>query len=125
MIRYYFSKLREFIQINQSIIYQDLDHKNKLNKIIKEAKNNGKNFFYIIAIDDRYNDIVKIGHTTDIIKRLRNYNVGRIKDTDLKFLAIVDNQKDVENCMKLIQKNIDIFKEEKYIKLIIIYQNRY
>ena len=45
MIRYYFSKLREFIQINQSIIYQALDNKNKLNKIIKEAKNNGKNFF--------------------------------------------------------------------------------
>ena len=101
MIRLYFSKIREFIQINQSIIYQALDHKNKLNKIIKEAKDNNKNFIYIIAIDDRYNNIVKIGHTIDIIKRLRNYNVGMIKDTDLKFLAIVDNQKDVENCMKI------------------------
>ena len=116
MIRYYFSKLREFIQINQSIIYQALDNKNKLNKIIKEAKNNGKNFFYIIAIDDRYNDIVKIGHTTDIIKRLRNYNVGRIKDIDLKFLAIVDNQKDVENCMKI---NLEKY---RYIKRREIYK---
>ena len=37
MIRYYFSKLREFIQTNQSIIYQALDHNQKLMKIKKEA----------------------------------------------------------------------------------------
>ena len=80
-----------------------------------------KTFFYIIAIDDRYNDIVKIGHTTDIIKRLRNYNVGRIKDIDLKFLAIVDNQKDVENCMKInlekyrYIKQREIYKVDNYI----------
>ncbi len=116
MIRLYFSKIREFIQINQSIIYQALDHKTKLNKIVKEAKDNNKNFFYIIAIDDRYDDIVKIGHTKDIIKRLRNYNVGRIKDTDLKFLAIIENQKDVEDCMKI---NLE---EYRYIKRREIYK---
>ena len=117
MIRYYFSKIREFIQINQSIIYQALDHKNKLNKIIKEAKNNGKNFFYIIAIDDRYNDIVKIGHTIDIIKRLRNYNVGRIKEVDLKYFALVRHPLLIENCLKSELNNKKIFENREIFNI--------
>jgi len=56
---------------------------------------------YFFAVDDRYNDVFKIGRTNNIIKRLQTYNTGRIKEIDLKYLALVKNSKIIESCMKL------------------------
>jgi hypothetical protein len=43
----------------------------------------------------------KVGRTSDIVQRLRNYNVGRIQEIDLKYLAIVKNRLLIEKCIKL------------------------
>ncbi len=39
---------------------------------------------YFFDVDDRKNNIFKIEQTKDIISRLNNYNVGRIKEIDLQ-----------------------------------------
>ncbi len=46
---------------------------------------------------------------------MRNYNVGRIKDIELKYLALVKNYVVIENCMKLkLEKNQLINNREIY-----------
>jgi hypothetical protein len=93
-VRTYFIKLREFIFKNQKIINQALDNYNELKQYRKFET------IYFFATDDRKNTY-KIGTTTDIINRLRVYNTGRIKDVELKYLALVKNGYLIENCMKL------------------------
>ena len=45
---------------------------------------------YVIVVDERKKNILKPGSTRrGIIERLRNYNVGRIKEVELKYLAVV------------------------------------
>lgn len=60
----------------------------------------GKECIYFFSCDERNPDIIKIGRSGDIINRLRNYNTGRIKEIELKYLAIVKNAKLIEKCMK-------------------------
>ena len=98
-VRMYFVKLREFITENQHLIYQAIENKNDLGKY------SGYESIYFFAVDNRKMNW-KIGRTTDIIQRLRNYNIGRIKEVDLKYLAIVKNSLLVEQCIKLkLKKN--------------------
>ena len=98
-VRSYFIKLREFLYRNQQIINQALDNYAELRQYSKFST------IYFFAIDDR-KDTYKLGTTTDIINRLRVYNVGRIKDVELKYLALVKNGLLIENCMKLkLEKN--------------------
>ena len=95
-VRFYFSKLREFISENYNVLYQSMENKLHLDKY------NSFETIYFFAVDDRHNNIIKIGRTSNIIKRLQNYNIGRIKEIDLKYLALVKNSKLIENCMKLM-----------------------
>ena len=98
-IRMYFVKLREFLTENQHLIYQAMENKQDLNKYV------GFESIYFFAVDDRKMNW-KIGRTRDIVNRLRNYNVGRIKEVDLKYFAIVKNQLLIEKCIKLkLKKN--------------------
>ena len=110
-VRMYFIKLREFITENQKLIYQSMENYEDLKKY--------SNFetIYFFAVDERKQNIFKIGRTIDIIKRLRNYNVGRIKEVDLKYLALVKNAVLIENCMKLNLKKYKYMKIKKYILL--------
>lgn len=115
IVRGYFIKLREFIQTNQNLIYQNLTNNDILKKINRDSFNQGKEFIYIFVIDPRYKNIFKIGRTIDIIKRLNTYNVGRINEISLKFLAVVHDSKLVEKCMKsLLQKYQFIENKEIY-----------
>ena len=98
-VRMYFVKLREFITDNQHLIFQAIENKNELGKYV------GYESIYFFAVDDRKMDW-KIGRTINIIQRLRNYNIGRIKEIDLKYFAIVKNPLLVEKCIKLkLKKN--------------------
>jgi hypothetical protein len=119
-IRMYFVKLREFLVENQKIIYQAMENKGDL-KIYE-----GYESIYFFVIDERKPNILKIGRTIDIVNRLRNYNVGRIKEIELKYYAIVKNNLLIENCLKLkLEKNQvyegkEIYKvEPKKLKKII------
>lgn len=85
-IRMYFVKLREFITDNQHSIYQAVTNKKNLNIC------NGLELIYVIAVDERKKNLLKPGSTRkEIIERLINYNVGRIKEVELKYLAVVKN----------------------------------
>jgi len=94
-VRNYFVKLREFLTENQRLIYQTMANYDELKKY------SGYETIYFFAVDDRKNDIFKIGRTNNIINRLRNYNIGRIKEIDLKYLVLVKNSVLIEKCMKL------------------------
>jgi len=108
-VRMYFVKLREFLTENQRLIYQSMSNYSELNKYV------GFETIYFFAVDERKNDIFKIGRTRDIVNRLRNYNVGRIKEIDLKYLALVKNSILIEKCMKFkLQKNQVIENKEIY-----------
>jgi hypothetical protein len=120
VVRMYFIKLREFLTENQHLIYQAVENKKELNKY------SGYESIYFFAVDDRKTDIFKVGRTTDIVQRLRNYNVGRIKEVEIKYFALVSNSLLIEKCIKLalnenkIYKNKEIFKvEPKKLKQII------
>ena len=107
-IRMYFIKLREFITENQHLIYQAIENKTELEKY------SGFESIYFFAVDNRKIDW-KIGRTTNILQRLRNYNIGRIKEIDLKYLAIVKNSLIIEKCIKLkLKKNQVIPNKEIY-----------
>ena len=108
IIRMYFIKLREFITENQHLIFQALENKDDL-KLYSKFET-----IYFFAVDEKKN-FLKIGHTGYIVQRLRNYNIGRIKEIDLKYLALVKNKTLIENCMKLkLNKNQVIKYREIY-----------
>lgn len=90
-----FIKLREFITDYQNIIYQALENQRTMQQITMYE------VIYFFVIDERYPNIIKYGRTSNMINRLNTYNVGRIKDIDLKYLVIVKNSKLIEQCIKL------------------------
>jgi len=119
-IRMYFVKLRQFIVENQNLIYQAMENKTELKKYI------GYETIYFFVMDDRKPELLKLGRTKDIVQRLRNYNVGRIKEVELKYLALVKNNLLIENCLKLklvksqVYENKEIYKvEPKILKKVI------
>ncbi len=93
MVRIYFIKLRQFIVENQDMIYQAIENKNDLSIY------RGYDSIYFFAADERYPNKLKAGRTKDIVQRLRNYNVGRITDIDLKYFALVKNPLLIEKCI--------------------------
>jgi hypothetical protein len=106
-IREYFVKLREFLVEHQHIIYQSIENKKKLNKYSKFES------IYFFAVDERKTNFFKVGRTIDIINRLRNYNVGRIKEVDLKYFAVVKNSLLIEKCIKSSLKSKQVFDKKE------------
>ena len=94
-VRMYFIKLREFIVENQKMIFQAIENKNDLSIY------RGYDSIYFFAVDERKPNIFKVGRTNDIVQRLRNYNVGRIKEIDLKYFALIKNPVIIEKCIGL------------------------
>jgi len=111
VIRMYFIKLREFLTENQHLIYQAIENKKELNKY------SGYESIYFFAVDDRKTDIFKVGRTTDIIQRLRNYNVGRIKEVQLKYFSLVTNSLLIEKCIKIALNDNKIYKNKELFKV--------
>ena len=111
IVRSYFVKLREFIVENQHLIYQAIENKQNLSIY------RGYETIYFFAIDNRKQNIFKVGRTQDILQRLRNYNVGRIKEVELKYFALVKNPLLIEKCIKLkLEKNL-YFKDREIYKV--------
>lgn len=107
VVRNYFVKLREFLTDNQKIVYQAMSNKDDLKKYV------GFECIYFFAVDERKNNLFKAGSTKDIVARLRNYNVGRISEVDLKYLVIVKNSKLIEKCIKLKLKDKQFYKNRE------------
>lgn len=111
VVRMYFTKLREFITDNQRVIYQAMNKKNDL-KIY-----NKMDTIYFFAADERKQDILKVGKSTKIVERLRNYNVGRIKEVELKYVALVKNPLLIEKCIKLLLKKKQVFSGKELFEI--------
>jgi hypothetical protein len=110
VVRMYFVKLREFITENHHLIYQAMTNKKDLSKYSKMES------IYFFAVDEtKFN--FKIGRTNDIVLRLNNYNVGRIKEVDLKYFALVKNNKIIEQCLKLKLKKNQVIKNKEIYKI--------
>ena len=110
-VRMYFIKLREFLVENQQLIYQSMENKINLDKY------RGYDSIYFFAVDERKPNLLKVGKTKDIVQRLRNYNVGRIKEVDLKYFALVTNSLLIENCVKLKLKANQVFENKEIFKV--------
>jgi hypothetical protein len=82
IVRLYFVKLRQFIVENQKLIYQAMENNNDL-KLYSNYET-----IYFFAINEKNQDIFKIGRTIDIIKRLRNYNDKNIKQSFIFLLLL-------------------------------------
>ena len=102
-VRMYFIKMREFLTEHQHTIYQAIENTSDI------ARYSGFEAIYFFAIDARHPNMFKVGRTTDIVKRLRNYNVGRIKEIDLKYFAVVKNAIVIEKCLKHKLHNHQVF----------------
>jgi hypothetical protein len=111
VVRMYFTKLREFVTDNQHVIYQAMNNKKNL-KIY-----NGMDIIYFFAADERKPNILKPGKASKIVERLRNYNVGRIKEVELKYLALVKNPLLIEKCIKLLLKKNQVFSGKELFEI--------
>ena len=108
-VRIYFSELIRFIFDNQTIIYQSIVNHEDLKKLY------GYDVIYFFTVDDKYKDLYKVGRSVNILQRLRNYNIGRINEVDLKFLCVVKNNVLIESCIKNnLLNNVFIKKKEIY-----------
>lgn len=110
-VRLYFIKLREFIVENQYLFYQSITQNQDLQKL------SGFEMIYFFAVDEK-KDFFKIGRTNNIIQRLRNYNTGRIKEIELKYLVIVKHNIIIEKCigLRLNKNRLETHKEIFYVK---------
>ena len=80
--------------------------KNIVDKI--ENSNDSKSVYFFV-IDDREPQILEAENTIDIIDRLRNYNVGKINEVELRYVCIVQNSLLTEKCLKLkLKKNQEV-----------------
>ena len=106
-VRDYFIKLREFINYYKS---------NISNMIINKSLEYPDGSIYIILANKNKN-IFKLGITKDIRKRLQNYATGKDTHPDVKFIMLVDNKKDVENCVKKLSHKYQFKKNQEIYKV--------
>jgi phage anti-repressor protein len=88
-VRDYFILLRKFIY------YYKQNFASNINMLAKKNK-----YVYIILVNKDKN-IQKFGRTENMRKRLYTYATGKEKHPDIKFILIVDDPKQVENCTKV------------------------
>ena len=102
-VRDYFILLRKFID------YYKTHFASNINMLAKKNK-----YVYIILVNKDKN-IQKFGRTENMRKRLYTYATGKEKHPDIKFILIVDDPKQVENCTKVfIEKYKFKNKQELY-----------
>jgi len=77
----------------------------------------GMDTIYFFAADERKPNILKAGKSSKIVERLRNYNVGRIKEVELKYLALVKNPLLIEKCIKLLLKKNQVYSRKELFKI--------
>jgi phage anti-repressor protein len=92
MFRDYFVMLRKFIDYYKNYITDKIMELTKTNKYI-----------YILLVNKKSN-ILKLGRTGNIRKRLQSYATGKDIHPDVKFIMIVEDDKRVEKCTKAFTK---------------------
>lgn len=92
-VRTYFIELDNFITMYTTRILNGL-----LEKLNKPRKiQDGSGWIYVFRVK---NDILKIGHTKNLLDRIRSYNVGRLDGIEMLATLETSNRKKVEQCVK-------------------------
>lgn len=103
--RDYFVMLRQFIDYYKEHIADKLMALTQTNK-----------FMYILAVNKKSN-IMKLGRTANMRKRLQSYSTGKLSHPDVKFIMIVEDDKRVEKCAKLFAKMFQYKANKELYKL--------
>jgi len=106
-VRDYFLTLRKFI---------DYYKNNISNMILEKAKSKPSKCIYILLVNKNKN-ILKLGQTKELRKRLRTYATGMNTHPDIKFIMLVDDPKIVENCMKSFLEKFEYKKGHEIYKI--------
>lgn len=99
LVRNYYIELEKLLikykdDIDENINRQ-LGVKIKNKEIIEQNKQHA--LIYILKVDD---EVYKIGKTTELKNRMKQYKVGRISELPIVFVYKTDNINDIEKCMK-------------------------
>ena len=70
-----------------------------------------------IILTNKNKNIFKLGHSKDIRKRLKTYATGKDNHPDIKFIMLVENRKDVENCVKRLSQKYQFKKNQEIYKI--------
>jgi hypothetical protein len=106
-VRDYFLTLRKFIDYYKNHIS---------NMILQKAKSKPSKCIYILLVNKNKN-ILKLGQTKELRKRLRTYATGMDTHPDIKFIMLVDDPKIVENCMKSFLEKFEYKKNHEIYKI--------
>ena len=106
-VRDYFLTLRKFI---------DYYKNNISNMILEKAKSKPSKCIYILLVNKNKN-ILKLGQTKELRKRLRTYATGMDTHPDIKFIMLVDDPKIIENCMKNFLEKFEYKKGHEIYKI--------
>ena len=87
-----------FIMLRKFIDYYKQHFSDKILELTKTHK-----YIYILLVN-KNKKIFKIGRTGNIRKRLQAYATGKDTHPDIKYILIVNDDKKVENCVKLFLK---------------------
>lgn len=105
-VRDYFIILRKFITY----------YKNNIDKMILDKIKNNKKCVYVLLVDKK-TDLYKIGQTSEFKKRLMQYATGHSKHPDIKFIMLIDDPLQVENCVKIFIKSTQYKKNKEIYKI--------
>lgn len=104
--RYYFIEIEKTFIRYENLVLKYLKESERINKnnetIMKKYK--GKNVIYVLKVN-RNHEIYKVGKTTDIVKRIATYNVGKIDQYEIVYVIETNNIKKVEKCVKKQMKS--------------------
>ena len=84
------------------LLEKNKDSLEKQNDILKKnmTKNKYPRGMYIYIIED--DKLYKIGYTSDLQKRINNYNVGKANKAEFKYYRKTNCGREIETCMKAI-----------------------
>ena len=96
-VRDYFIVLRKFISY----------YKNNYHKMIMNAANKDPNKCIYIIVANKNKQIFKVGKVNKNVRtRLRQYVTGKDEHPDIKYIMLVDDPKQVEDCVKSVLRKI-------------------
>jgi len=105
-------KLKQKLNKKIKLLEKNKDSLEKQNDILKKnmTKNKYPRGMYIYIIED--DKLYKIGYTSDLQKRINNYNVGKANKAKFKYYRKTNCGREIETCMKAIL-NKYIYKSNK------------
>jgi len=120
-VRTYFIQLESmlFKYFEKMIEGMDADIKrleNELNPNKMKKNENSRGYLYVLKASQKHDDMLKIGATKDLFKRLQTYQTGKLEEVEVLFKFETQNFKAVENCVKHAMTS------ERYSKKKEIYQ---